>query len=138
MPSRIAGSISHKGPLALALVSSSTQAIGVDLEYAEEHDTRLSNRVLTKSERQRGKCLSPTEAARFVNWHFSAKEAIYKAAGQSLQERLDFLDICLTIPLATDRGVWHEVPTLVFGKRFRGRVGLFADGPWSIAYAAVS
>jgi 4'-phosphopantetheinyl transferase EntD len=55
MPVGVIGSVSHKGPLALALAArvGGDCGIGVDLEYLGASDAALEAKVLTPSERAR-------------------------------------------------------------------------------------
>ena len=137
LPVGIAGSISHKGPLTMALSDRMTRGIGIDVECAEHGDERLAQRVLTTNERLSLSDLDDEGAAMFVAVHFAAKEAIYKMLSTEEQLAVDFEDIELLAPplkvmMSTP---WAPVSARVHALPTDARVAVFLDGQWVIAAA---
>jgi enterobactin synthetase component D len=134
VPEGLAGSISHKGPLALALAAKTLGGVGVDIECVENSDTALERKVLTARERAGFGDRDGFSAALYVVTHFAMKEAIYKALRASEQSEVDFDTIELEIPplsaqtwlLATAK--LHVLPSTV-------RAAVLLDGEWVIAVA---
>ena len=74
IPSGMAGSISHKKSITVAVATSEFDGIGVDLEYVEESDLALAAKVLTVEERSRLDEIGSSDRAAFVTTHFALKE----------------------------------------------------------------
>ncbi len=94
-PRNVAGSISHSNSRAIAVVSLTHSAIGVDCE------TILTDALALKLQAE---IISPAEAqlhppalpfASFLTVVFSAKEAVYKALSPQLETMPAFLDVTL-------------------------------------------
>lgn len=134
MPAGVAGSISHKTSVSVAIATTVFEGIGLDLEHIDESDRQLATKVLTKSERERaGPEFTPT----LVTMHFALKEAVYKAAPDVEQDALEFGDIEITLPtdsLPPDRN-WHSIPVSVAGTSSEYRGYLLSDGVWVLAVA---
>lgn len=100
-PPGIAGSISHSDSRAMAVVSVTHTAIGVDCEtiMPEALARKLHTEILSPQET----VLHPHDMpfASFLTLIFSAKEALYKALSQRLETIPAFLDVAL-IRLAPD------------------------------------
>jgi enterobactin synthetase component D len=137
VPVGLAGSISHKGPLTVAVAAISTLGIGIDVECAEDGDERLAGRVLTSRERSALADLDNAGAALALAVHFAAKEAIYKAASAAEQPAIDFEDVELVTspPRLMKPREWVAATGQVRGMPVGMRVALFLDGRWVIAVA---
>jgi 4'-phosphopantetheinyl transferase EntD len=80
LPKGVAGSISHKRRLAVAMAALTDDAqIGVDVELLRARQSDLSHKVLSPAERARLSHLGRAELQREVLVRFSLKEATYKA-----------------------------------------------------------
>jgi len=135
VPAGIAASISHKGPLAVALAATTRGGVGIDVECVGLGDTMLESKVLTASERMRLDGREPFAAAVFVVAHFALKESIYKALTPADQAELEFDDIELTLPALMER-TWLEVAArLVRRPSTIVRAALLVDDEWMIAAA---
>ncbi len=109
-PKGIAGSIAHRGPYAVAVVSAGSYAgVGIDLELrAKRFAPGIAKRICTPREIEllpAGEELR-TESDLQILKIFSAKEAFYKAVYPLLQRFLGFRDVEL---------LW-------IGERFEGRI----------------
>lgn len=94
LPRGVAGSISHKGRIAVAIAAlSDAERVGVDLELLVERRHDLSRRVLSAAERDRTAHLSARELAREVLVRFSLKEAAYKALYPWVQRYVAFREV---------------------------------------------
>lgn len=102
LPPHLAGSISHKGARALALltrVSAGTSAIGVDVEERPAADAPpgpdLAPRILTAAEQERLAVQAPTPRARreATLVCFALKEAIYKAIDPVVRRYVRFTEV---------------------------------------------
>lgn len=136
VPEGIAGSISHKGPMTLALAAETRGGVGIDVECIGEGDTILERKVLTASERRRFDDLAPFAAAQFVVAHFALKESIYKALSPAEQATIEFDDIELELPALVERRWLAATARLATGPSTAVRSALFVDGDWMIAAAA--
>jgi 4'-phosphopantetheinyl transferase EntD len=134
----MAGSISHKAALTVALATDAHQGVGIDVECAEGADERLATKVLTDGERRRGRGIVGSNAAFFVSMHFAVKEAIYKAASAADQSRIDFEEIELDVPVErlTNGADWISVPARVKGLDQAIRAAILQDGRWVVAVAS--
>lgn len=133
VPAGFSGSISHKGPIAVAVASDRPEGIGVDLEFAQPSDGRMANRILTTTESLNLGGLSDEQTAMVVARHFAAKEAVYKATPPSEQRDLEFGDIELV--LGSKRGdEWISGTACVRGST-SCVVELLFDGKWILAVA---
>jgi 4'-phosphopantetheinyl transferase EntD len=97
LPPGVAGSISHKEDMAVALVAREPRAkLGVDIESDAPRKLDISRKVLTDEELAEVAKLGSTERAREVLLRFSAKEAIYKALDPFVQRYVAFREVALT------------------------------------------
>jgi enterobactin synthetase component D len=98
LPAGVAGSISHKATLAVALAARADDAttLGVDLELDRAPRVDIGRRVLTAAERARLTSLSPEARARAVVVAFAAKEAIYKALDPWVGRYVAFTEVEVT------------------------------------------
>jgi enterobactin synthetase component D len=96
LPAGVAGSISHKESVAVALVAQETVArIGVDVEPDEPIRVDIARRVLTPEELVEIEPLVDPERGRAVRLRFSAKEAVYKAIDPFVRRYVDFHEVSL-------------------------------------------
>lgn len=94
LASGVAGSISHKENLAVALVALEPYAkIGVDIEMDVPRSQDISSRVLTDDEIAELASLDPASLGREVLLRFSAKEAIYKALDPFVRRYVGFKEV---------------------------------------------
>jgi 4'-phosphopantetheinyl transferase EntD len=98
LPLGIAGSISHKEELAVALVAREPGGarVGVDLEGDRPRPIDISSRVLTPDELREIQPLAPADRDREVLLRFSAKEAIYKALDPFVRRYVGFHEVCVS------------------------------------------
>lgn len=97
LPPGVAGSISHKEDMAVALVAREARAkLGVDVERDAPGKLDISKKVLTDHELAELARLGAPERAREVLLRFSAKEAIYKALDPFVQRYVAFREVALT------------------------------------------
>jgi enterobactin synthetase component D len=97
LPPGVAGSISHKEDMAVALVAREPRAkVGVDIERDAPGTRDISRKVLTDEELAELAKLGSTERAREVLLRFSAKEAIYKALDPFVKRYVAFREVALT------------------------------------------
>lgn len=134
VPAGSVGSISHKGPLVVAVAARGSGGIGVDIECSECADESLIDRVLTAGERlaldhcDRDSPLTAT-------LYFSAKEAIYKAMPARNQPGIDFAQIELSSPLLASTRGWMTASARVKSMDRAVQVAVFLDSDWIIAAA---
>jgi 4'-phosphopantetheinyl transferase EntD len=96
-PAGVAGSISHKETLAVALVASRADArIGVDVELDRPGRVDISRHVLTEEEIPEVASLAGEDRGREVLLRFSAKEAIYKALDPFVRRYVAFQEVSVT------------------------------------------
>lgn len=135
IPTGFAGSISHKGPLTVALAAVAVPAVGIDLECVEENDQKLAMKVLTEAERSRMPLVDEVRAL-YITAHFAVKEAIFKALRKEDQSTTDFEHIELSASpaqLAIPR-VWTQFAACVMARdQSRFRTALFWDQGWIVA-----
>jgi phosphopantetheine--protein transferase-like protein len=102
LPEGIAGSISHKESLAVALVAREEGArVGVDVEIergavAGRRNVDIASHVLAEDELPELAALAEEERAREVLLRFSAKEAIYKALDPYVRRYVAFHEVSVT------------------------------------------
>jgi enterobactin synthetase component D len=97
LPSGVAGSISHKDELAVALVAREGSArLGVDVESDVARPIDISSKVLGADELQEIADLAAAERAREVLLRFSAKESIYKALDPFVRRYVGFHEVSVT------------------------------------------
>jgi 4'-phosphopantetheinyl transferase EntD len=131
VPAGWAGSISHKGPLVLALASSAPGAVGVDVECVEHRDGWLHRKVFSEAER---KCLGEAEPMKASVMLFSVKEAVFKALEAQEQKDLEFEDIETVLPALVPRN-WLPVGVKLAGRTSCLKAAVIFDGDWMIAVA---
>jgi enterobactin synthetase component D len=93
LPPGIAGSISHKESLAVAIVARGAARVGVDVEIDAASAPDIAPKVLTDGERAELASLEANERAREVKLRFSAKEAIYKALDPFVRRYVGFKEV---------------------------------------------
>ena len=97
LPRGIAGSISHKTWLAVAIVAREPVArLGVDVEEDVLGSIDISRRVLAADELDELATMAPEPRAREVLLRFSAKEALYKALDPFVQRYVAFKEVSLS------------------------------------------
>jgi 4'-phosphopantetheinyl transferase EntD len=98
LPPGIAGSISHKEELAVALVAREPGGarVGVDVEIDRPRRIDISSRVLTPDELREIEPFAPADRDREVLLRFSAKEAIYKALDPFVRRYVGFHEVCVS------------------------------------------
>jgi enterobactin synthetase component D len=118
LPTGVAGSISHKGAVAVALVAVDAVArLGIDLEIPSSRTRDIAARVLRPEELAELEGLRADERASAVLLRFSAKEAVYKALDPFVRRYVGFLEIAVSLG---EDGSGDVVPHL------RDREGPFA------------
>jgi len=98
LPAGIAGSVSHKRDVAVALVAAEARAkLGVDVEVEEPGKVDVARRVLRDEELAELAALGGAERARAVVLRFSAKESIYKAVDPFVRRYVGFHEVALRV-----------------------------------------
>jgi enterobactin synthetase component D len=95
LPPGIAGSISHKESLAVALVARGAARVGVDIEIDAASAPDIASKVLTDDERAELAGLEAHMRAREVRLRFSAKESIYKALDPFVRRYVGFKEVAV-------------------------------------------
>jgi phosphopantetheine--protein transferase-like protein len=99
LPVGVAGSISHKRELAVALAAEarapSAQTLGIDVEIPHRLRQDISGHVLTPDERAALGGLDAAEREAEVLWRFAAKEATYKALDPWVQRMVSFQEVAI-------------------------------------------
>jgi enterobactin synthetase component D len=93
LPPDIAGSISHKESLAVALVQRGSARLGVDVERETTRAHDIASMVLTEEEAVELAALDARERERQVLLRFSIKEAIYKALDPFVRRYVGFKEV---------------------------------------------
>ncbi|MDP9002388.1 MAG: 4'-phosphopantetheinyl transferase superfamily protein [Myxococcota bacterium] len=93
LPAGIAGSISHKENLAVALVARDDAHLGVDVELDHARARNIASKVLTDEEVVELAGLVEDVHAHEVLLRFSAKEAIYKAIDPFVRRYVGFKEV---------------------------------------------
>lgn len=97
LPPGVAGSISHKEALAVALVAQEgTARIGVDVEFDAPRTIDIASKVLTDAEARELVALDARARAREVLLRFSAKEAVYKALDPFVKRYVGFQEVAVS------------------------------------------
>lgn len=87
----IAGSVSHKNTIAVALVARETTArLGVDVELDVARRIEVARHVLTDEEAAAVHALPEADRVRALLVRFSAKESIYKAVDRFVRRYVSF------------------------------------------------
>lgn len=96
LPRGIAGSVSHKEGLAVALVTTDTGCqVGVDIEHLRQPRADIARYVLTEDERRQLAELPEEERWKEVLLRFSAKEALYKALDPFVRRYVSFQEVAV-------------------------------------------
>jgi phosphopantetheine--protein transferase-like protein len=96
LPPSIAGSVSHKEGLAVALVTPAAGwSVGIDIERLRVPRAEIERHVLTPEERQELTALRQEERWREVLLRFSAKEALYKALDPWVRRYVSFQEVAV-------------------------------------------
>jgi phosphopantetheine--protein transferase-like protein len=94
LPPGIAGSVSHKEGLAVALVAPAAGwRVGIDIERMRVPRAEIERHVLTEGERQELTAFRLEERWREVLLRFSAKEAVYKALDPFVRRYVSFQEV---------------------------------------------
>jgi enterobactin synthetase component D len=98
LPAALAGSISHKEKLAVALVAQRAPEtrLGVDIEVDASRAHDIASKVLTDDEMADLAALDKEARGREVVLRFSAKESIYKALDPFVHRYVDFKEVVVT------------------------------------------
>lgn len=97
LPPGVAGSISHKEALAVALVAREGPArVGVDVELDAPRRIDIASKVLTDAEARELATLDARARAREVLLRFSAKEAVYKALDPFVKRYVGFQEVAVS------------------------------------------
>jgi len=97
LPRGIAGSVSHKRKLAVAIAARSSHGtIGVDLEDLGPARKGIAERVLLQEELDAVATLPEERQWLAIVLRFSIKEAIYKALHPHVRRFVDFSEACVT------------------------------------------
>jgi enterobactin synthetase component D len=98
LPRGIAGSISHKDAVAVALVATEDAArVGVDVELDQPRVRDIAAKVLRPEELAELEGLPAPARATAVLLRFSAKEAVYKALDPYVRRYVGFLEIAVLL-----------------------------------------
>jgi len=96
LPPGIAGSISHKNAIAVALVATEHAArVGIDVEIDPPRPRDIAAKVLRPEELAELEGLSAHARSTAVLLRFSAKEAVYKALDPYVRRYVGFLEIAV-------------------------------------------
>ncbi|WP_437486748.1 4'-phosphopantetheinyl transferase superfamily protein [Sorangium sp. So ce1014] len=134
LPEGLAGSVSHKDAVVVALAAQLTGGLGVDVECISERDASLERKVLTEAERSRLRECTDIPVAQYVTAHFSIKEAIYKALETKDQVDLEFDDIDVELATVTQQ-VWLMPAVKLLTRHSVVRTAILLDGDWVLAAA---
>ena len=93
MPAGVAGSISHKESLAVALVAADSRRLGVDVEIDSRRTHDIASMVLTDEEALELAAFDDAARAREVLLRFSVKEAVYKALDPYVRRYVAFKEV---------------------------------------------
>lgn len=110
LPPGIAGSISHKDSLAVALVARGEARLGVDVERDAARARNIASKVLTDDEVAELAGLEGQTHGREVLLRFSAKEAIYKALDPFVRRYVGFKEVAVRPLLGGDADVQLHLP----------------------------
>jgi enterobactin synthetase component D len=114
LPEGLAGSISHKEHVAVALAAMEGAArVGVDVELDVTRARDIAEKVLRPEELATLAGMDEGEKARAVLLRFSAKEAVYKALDPFVKRYVDFTEIALTL---REDGTGEVTPHLKHGE----------------------
>ena len=98
LPRGLAGSISHKDHVAVALVALEEGAtVGVDVEVDRPRAHDIAAKVLRPEELAELEGMGTEERARGVLLRFSAKEAVYKGLDPYVRRYVGFLEIAVVL-----------------------------------------
>jgi 4'-phosphopantetheinyl transferase EntD len=129
LPAGLAGSISHKDHVAVALVATEeTARVGVDVEVDRARGHDIAGKVLRPEELVELEGMEAEERARAVLLRFSAKEAVYKALDPYVRRYVGFLEIAVVLNEDGTGEVRPHLPDgegpFVFEVRWMKRAGL--------------
>ena len=104
LPAGVAGSITHKNDLAIAMLARGTPGLGVDLEDTDRDRPGVAARVLRPEELAAVDLLPPERRWRDTAVRFSVKESIYKALHPFLLRYIGFGEVAVwPSPAGVDR-----------------------------------
>jgi 4'-phosphopantetheinyl transferase EntD len=129
LPPGVAGSVSHKESVAVALVAAEAVArLGVDVETDAPRRYDVSRKVLTDAELAELGATPADERAREVLLRFSAKEAVYKALDPFVRRYVGFREVEVRLAADGTARVTSLLPpvegTFSFDVRWLRRSGL--------------
>lgn len=106
LPAAAAGSLSHKGRWAAALVAPRQpgRSLGVDLEDARGPRLDISRKILTERELEEFAALPDERRNAELALRFSLKEAVYKAIDPWVRRYVGFREVELSLDAASDAG----------------------------------
>jgi 4'-phosphopantetheinyl transferase EntD len=113
-PDALVGSITHTAGLCAAVVAERTllAAIGLDTEVSGAVKRELWPGICVAREIEWLDSVEPARQAAAATLIFSAKEAFYKCQYPLTAERLNFSDLCVTVPdWGAPQGVFAVLPT---------------------------
>jgi 4'-phosphopantetheinyl transferase EntD len=97
LPAGVAGSISHKESIAVALVAAQAEArLGIDVEADGARSLDISRKVLHPDELPEVATYAGADRDREVLLRFSAKEAIYKAIDPFVRRYVGFKEVSVS------------------------------------------
>ena len=121
-PGAVTVSLSHRGGLAMCVVSAANSALGCDLELVEPRSEAFITDYFTVEEQLRINDADPAQRSLLANLLWSAKESALKALRTGLRQATQSLNVALLDEVASDKtGIWHPLQVQAeCGKIFRG------------------
>jgi 4'-phosphopantetheinyl transferase EntD len=95
LPAGVAGSVTHKNDLAIAMIARGSPGLGIDLEETDRDRPGVASRVLRPEELAAVEALSPDRRWRDTAIRFSVKESIYKALHPFLLRYIGFGEVAV-------------------------------------------
>lgn len=127
------GSISHKGPFAVALAAELPGPVGVDVECIEPQDSWIQRKVFSDAERRRVECEN-IDVVRAAVTCFCIKEAVFKALNATIRRDLEFEDID-TFVRQSEQGLWKAVDVRLAERWPTVSAAILTEGDWMVASA---
>jgi enterobactin synthetase component D len=95
LPAGVAGSVTHKNDLAIAMLARGNPGLGIDLEETDRDRPGVAARVLRAEELEAVAALPEERRWRDTAVRFSMKEAIYKALHPFLRRYIGFGEVAV-------------------------------------------
>jgi 4'-phosphopantetheinyl transferase EntD len=95
LPAGVAGSVTHKADLAIAMIARGSPGLGIDLEETDRDRPGVARRVLRPEELAAVEALPADRQWRDTALRFSMKEAIYKALHPFLERYIGFGEVAV-------------------------------------------